>query len=391
MAWRSKGLGFGYSSLAVVGDRIYTLGDVGEKQYVHALSTRDGSSLWKTEIGPGWEDEYIGARSTPTIDGDFLYALSTEGSLVCLELGSGKLVWSKNMSTDFGAKLMQAMGTYSWKYSESPLVDGDRIVVTPGADDALLVALDKRTGKELWRTAKGDRDLGPKGADGAGYSSVVVSHAAGVHQYVQLLGRGVIGVNAADGKLLWHYGGVANDVANISTPVVDGDHVFVSTGYNTGSALIHIKRQGEALTAEEVYFLDPQTMQNHHGGFILDDGHIYSGTGHKKGFPLSVHMADGKTTWGPIRNKGRGSAAVAYADGRLYFRYENGLMVLIEANPKGYEELGSFQIPDVRQFSWSAPVIANGRLYLREQDHLFAYDLRPPVAPKAKKAASSSP
>ena len=377
LAWRSDGLGTGYSSLAVVGDHIYTLGDVGDKQYVHARSAKDGSSVWKTHIGPGWDDEYIGARSTPTLDGDHLYALSTEGLLVCLKAADGKLVWSKDIKADFGANLMQAMGQYSWKFSESPLVDGNRVIVTPGADDALMVALDKATGKELWRTAKGERDLGSKGADGTGYSSAVVSHAAGVYQYVQLLGRGVIGVDANDGRLLWHYAGVANNVANISTPVVDGDYVFVSTGYNTGSALVHIKGEGKNLSAEEVYFLDPQTMQNHHGGFILHDGHIFSGTGHKKGFPLSVTMADGNVTWGPIRNKGRGSAAVAYADERFYFRYENGLMVLIEADPGAYKEHGSFQIPDVRQFSWSAPVIAGGHLYLREQDNLFAYDLRP--------------
>ena len=387
LAWRSKGLGKGYSSLAVVDGNIYTLGDVGEKQYVHALSAEDGSHLWKTEIGPGWDDEFIGARSTPTVDGDRVFAVSTEGLLLSLDRKTGKVQWKRNIPADFGGNLMQAMGQYSWKWSESPLVDGDRVIVTPGADDALLVAVNKNTGKEIWRTAKGDKNLGEKGRDGAGYSSVMVADLAGKRQYVQLLGRGVIGVDTESGKLLWHYGGVANDVANISTPVISGNQIFVSTGYNTGSALIEISAAGDGFKAEEIYFLDPKVMQNHHGGFILHDGYIYSGTGHKKGFPLAVKMDNGDVAWGPIRNEGRGSAAVAFAEDRFYFRYENGLMVLFEATPKEYVERGSFQIPDVRQFSWSAPVIADGHLFLREQDDLFAYDLRAGAKAKAKSAA----
>ncbi len=376
LAWRAAGMGHGYSSVAVVGERLYTLGDVGETQHVLAVSVEDGHTLWKTPIGPGWEDNYIGARSTPAVDGEHLYALSTEGVLLCLETGGGEIRWRRDLPKEHGAGLMMAKGQYSWKFAESPLVDGDRVIVTPGASDALLAAFDKRTGKELWRTRAGDRDLGDFGADGAGYSSAVVSNAGGVRQIVQLLGRGVIGVEASTGRLLWHYGRVANGIANIATPLATGDHVFVSTGYGTGSALLEITRKGDAFEAREVYFLTADTMQNHHGGLILDGGHVYTGTGHNKGFPLAVKMASGEVAWGPIRNQGRDSAAVAFAEGRLYFRYQNGLMVLIEATPEEYREHGSFQIPDVDQFSWSHPVIAGGRLYLREQDNLFAYDIR---------------
>lgn len=373
LAWRAEGLGGGFSSVAVAGDRIYTLGDLGDAQYAIALERDGGAIVWKTEIGPAWEDKYLGPRSTPTVDGNRVYVLGTEGDLFCLDAATGKKIWSRNLPKEFGGTMMKAQGTYEWKFSESPLIDGNRIIVTPGAKDAALVALKKASGKEIWRTTV--PDLGERGTDGAGYSSVIVSEAGGIRQYVQFLGRGVIGVEAKTGRFLWGYNPVANDVANIPTPLIDGNFVFASSGYGTGSALVELTPTTDGLAAEEVYFLAPETMQNHHGGLILHDGYVYSGTGHNKGFPLSVKLADGTVAWGKIRNEGQGSAAVSYADGRLYFRYQNGLMVLIEATPEGYHEYGSFMIPDVKQPSWAHPVIAGGKLYLREQDSLFCYDI----------------
>lgn len=390
LVYRASGLGTGYSSLAVIGDRIYTLGDLENGQNVLALDRATGERLWATRIGPPWKDRYGGPRSTPTVDGDRLYALGTEGDLVCLKTADGSVVWKRSLPNDFGGHLMTIRG-HNWKFAESPLVDGDRVVVTPGARDAALVALDKRTGEEIWRAKI--PELGPAGLDGAAYSSIVVSQGGGVRQYVQLIGRGVIGVEAATGKFLWGYNRVANDVANIATPIVDGNRIFVSTGYGTGSALLRLKGGGEGgIDAEEVYFLEGSTLQNHHGGLILDGGHIYTGTGHNKGFPICVEMDSGEVAWGPIRNDGQDSAAVTYADAKLFFRYQNGLMVLVEATPEGYREKGSFMIPEVNQFSWSHPVIAGGKLYLREQDNLFCYDVRkgakPPAAQpeKAKEA-----
>jgi len=373
LAWRSDGLGGGFSSVAVAGDRIYTLGDLGDAQYAMALDRADGAIVWKTRIGPAWKDKYLGPRSTPTVDGDRVYVVGTEGNVFCLDAASGKKVWSRNLPKDFGGTMMKAQGTYEWKFSESPLIDGDRIIVTPGAKDASLVALKKKSGEEIWRAAI--PDLGERGTDGAGYSSVVVSEAGGIRQYVQFVGRGVIGVEAETGRFLWGFNPVANDVANIATPLIDGDFVFASSGYGTGSALIELSGTDDGIAAEEVYFLDAETMQNHHGGLILHDGHVYTGTGHNKGFPLCVKMSDGKVVWGKIRNEGQGSAAVSYADGRLYFRYQDGLMVLVEATPDGYREHGSFMIPDVDSPSWAHPVIVGGRLYLREQDNLFCYDI----------------
>ncbi len=300
--------------------------------------------------------------------------VSTDGDVVCLAADSGERHWSRSLPAEFGGRLMKAMGTYDWKFAESPLVDGDKVIVTPGASDAALVALDKTSGEELWRAAI--PELGEAGTDGAGYSSVVVSEAGGIRQYVQLLGRGLIGVEAASGRFLWGYNRVANKVANIATPLVEGDLIFASTGYGTGAALLRLAATGNGISVEEVYFLDADTFQNHHGGLILHQGHVYTGTGHNKGFPIAVALATGEVAWGPIRNDGSNSAAIAYADGRIYLRDQNGLMILVEATPDEYRERGSFMIPEVEKESWAHPVVAGGRLYLREQDTLYVYDVK---------------
>lgn len=377
LAWQASGLGSGFSSVSVAGGRIYTLGDLEEGQHALALSETSGEILWKTRIGPTWEDRYLGPRSTPTVDGDRLYLVNTEGDVICLEAATGKEVWRRSLPADFGSQMMQAMGTTDWKYAESPLVDGDRVIVTPGVTSAALAALDKATGEEIWRAPI--RRLGSQGAYGAGYSSVVVSHGAGVKQYVQFVGRGVIGIEAETGKFLWGYNKVANDIANIATPLVYGDYVFASSGYGTGAALVRLKAGGErGVEAEEVYFLEPNTFQNHHGGMILHEGHVFTGTGHNNGFPIAVELETGKVVWGPERNAGNRSAAITYADGRIYFRYENGVVILVEATPEGYVEHGSFEIPNVRHPSWPHPVISGGKLYVREQDTLYVYDVAAP-------------
>jgi outer membrane protein assembly factor BamB len=312
------------------------------------------------------------------VDGQRVYALGTSGDLVCLDAATGSVVWTKSLERDYGGQMMSR-----WMWSESPLVDGDHLVFTPGARDAALVAVDKTTGRDVWRARI--PDLGPAGKDGAGYSSIVVSNGAGVKQYVQLLGRGLVGIRASDGKHLWGYNRVANGVANISTPLTRANWVFASTGYQTGSALLELQASGDGVVARELYFLDARTLQNHHGGLVLVGNHVYAGQGQNKGFPICVDFITGKVAWGgDIRNAGTGSAAVMYADGRLYFRYENGVVVLIEASPERYAEKGSFTIPDVREPSWTHLSIAEGQLYVREQDSLYCYDLR------QAKAASSA-
>jgi outer membrane protein assembly factor BamB len=370
LALTARNLGAGFSSVAIAGGRIYTMGDRGGAQHVIALSDSDGRELWSARVGPVWDDEYGGPRSTPTVSDGMVFAIGTDGDLVAVDAATGQERWRRHLGRDFGGLMMS-----SWKFSESPLVDGDRVIVTPGARDAVMVALDKRTGRDIWRAKLGS--FQSRGPDGAGYSSIVISNGGGVKQYVQFLGRGIISVRASDGWFMWGYGRVANSTANIPTPIVSGDHVFASSGYGTGAALLRINRDGDRTTASEVYFLDPGTFQNHHGNMVLVNAYVYGGHGQNRGIPIAVELATGRVAWGGnIRNAGQGSAAVAYADGHLYFRYQNGVMMLIEATPQGYREKGTFQIPNVRNPSWSHPVIINGRLYLREQDNLYVYDVK---------------
>lgn len=365
LLWQSEGLGGGMSSLAVVGNRIFTMGRRKGKCQLVAVSREDGSELWATDVGGG------NPNCTPTVDGDLIYALGREGDLVCANVQSGSILWRKSFPRDFGGRMMSG-----WGYSESPLVDGDRLIVTPGSQDAVIVALDKRTGDTIWKAAMPE-ERPRKGKDGAGYSSVVISEAAGVKQYVQLTGRGVISVSAEDGSFLWSYNRIANGTANIPTPLIRGDFVFCSTGYGTGSALLEIKKDGDELKADEVYFLGANELQNHHGGMILFGDHVYCGHGHNNGFPLCLELKTGEVAWGgKIRGAGNGSAAIVMADGHLYFRYENGTMALIEATPEEYRLKGSFRLASVNGKSWPHPVIVDGRLYLRDQGTLMCYDVQ---------------
>ena len=372
LLWTMNGLGVGYSSLSVVGDRAYTMGDLrtdgGKRQFVIAIDLSKRKVLWRAEVGPPHGD---GSRCTPTYDQGRLYAIGTDGDLVCVDAASGRVLWRKNFGRDFGGRMMS-----SWKFSESPLVDGEKLVCTPGARDAMLVALNKKTGEVIWKCAV--PRLGRRGRDGAGYSSIVISEACGVRQYVQLVGRGVIGVRAEDGKFLWGYNRVANGVANVPTPVVWKDYVFCSTSYSTGAALLKLEKNGDGVRAREVYFLDSRTFQNHHGGFVLVDGHIYGGHGHNAGAPTCIELLTGKVLW-KERQPGGGSGAVLYADGNLIIRYQSGDVALIAATPRGYRLRGRFKPPrrpGIGGPAWAHPVVVGGRLYLRHRDVLYCYDLR---------------
>ena len=368
LLWQTGGLGDGFASVAVVGDRLYTTGDFPEGQSVVAVDLNSHQVLWKTPITDGPPKHgYGGSRCTPTVDGDQLFVIGSDGSVACLTT-EGAVVWKKNFADAYGS------GNQAWGYAESPLVDGDKVVFTPGAGDALMVACDRNTGAERWRTPYPNLDTGKQEA---GYSSMVVSEGGGVRQYVQMTGRGAVGVRAADGKLLWTYGAVANGVAVIPTPLVDGDRVFVSSGYGTGAALLNLKRDGDGVTAEEVYFLKANDFQNHHGQMILEDGHVYAGRGHNSGFPVCLELATGRIVWGEgERGPGKKSAAVVFADGLLVFRYQDGVVALIAATPERYDLRSVFR-PAVNtdQPSWSHPAIAGGVMYLREQGTLMAYDV----------------
>jgi len=375
LAWRASGLGTGYSSVAIRHGRVFTLGRHGTDVAVTALDAADGKPVWTQKIGASTRIP----MSTPTVEDERVYALSPAGELVCLTVASGNIVWQKSIAGEFAGRTMSGRG-----YGESPLIDGDKLICTPGGADAALAAIDKRSGAVLWKSKL--PEVGPAGRDGAGFSSIVVTEAAGVRQYVQLMGRGVVGVDARDGRYLWAYNAIANETANIPTPVARGDLVFAANGYTAGSVLLRLvpgdssSFEGSAVKAEVAYSLTGSQFQNHHGGFLVVGDHLFGGHGNNNGLPTCLELKTGRVLW-KQRGPGIGSASVAYADGHLYFRYQNGVVALIEASAAGYSLKGTLEIPGAGGDSWAHPAIANGFLYLREQDGLIVYDLRPASAP----------
>ena len=363
LKWRATGLGDGNATVAVSGAKVFTMGQRDGIAYLIALNGATGSEIWASKVGGGKPN------STPTVHGNRVYALGYDGDLICADTVTGREIWRRHLAKDFGGKVSTNCG-----FSESPLVDGQLVVCTPGSRDAALVALDKDTGQLVWKAMEPAK-FGPLGNDGAGYASIVVSQACGVRQYVQLVGRGLISVDACDGKTLWSYNRIANWGANVPTPLVRDDFVFASTSYNTGSVLLQIVNNAGQIEVKEVYFLPPKTMQNHHGGMVLVGDHIYCGHGHNNGFPLCIEMKTGNVAWRPGRGPGTGSASVVYADGHLYFRYENGAMALIEATPNAYTLKSTFQIPSNQGKGWPHPVVAGRCLFLRDEDVLLCYDL----------------
>ncbi len=364
-AWKATGVGTGYASVVVAGSRVYTLGRRGQDVFVSALDAQTGRPVWATRLS---STSRIPA-STPTVDGDRVYALDPDGGLVCLRAASGAILWRKHLVRDFGGQLQSGRG-----YNESPLVDGERLICTPGGPEALLVALHKQTGAVLWKCRP--PALGPAGRDGAGFSSVVITEAAGRRQVVQLVGRGLVGVDAADGKFLWGYNAIANGTANIPTPVVRGDLIFSANGYNAGSVMLRLTPGGETgVTAQVVYTLSGSRFQNHHGGVVLVGDHLYGGHGSNNGLPTCLEFQTGRIVW-KERGVGVGSAAVVCAGGLLYFRYQNGVVALLQASPEGLTVRGTLQVPGAGGDSWAHPVVAQGKLFLREQDTVWVYDLR---------------
>ena len=364
-AWQASGIGDGYSSVVTGGGLVLTTGAIDGVVMCFALDIESGHIRWETKIGTTSRN----VMATPTVHDGLVYALDPDGELSCLTADDGTVVWQRSFTEDFDGRLMSGRG-----YGESPLIDGDRLICTPGGEDALLVALNRRTGDVIWRSRM--PEIGDKGKDGAAFASAVVSETAGIRQYVQLTGRGLAGFEADSGRYLWGYNDISNQTANIPTPLVRGDLVFSANGYHSGAVLLRLEssRDGQGIEAREVYRLRGNRFQNHHGGFVLIGDHIYGGHGSNNGLPTCIEFLTGKIVW-KRRGPGTGSAAVVAADGRLYFRYQNGLIALIDASMDGYKLHGSFRIPAAGGDSWSHPVVARGKLFLREKNDLWVYDL----------------
>jgi outer membrane protein assembly factor BamB len=361
LLWQGTGLGQGFSTVAVAGDRVFTMGDKGGSCYVFALDRATGKGLWETRVGPAASPGgFPGPRGTPTVDGSLVYALGQLGDLVCLESATGAEKWRKNLPKDYKGEVG------GWRYSESPLIDGERLVCTPGGRSATMLVLNKTTGEEVWRAPLGFR---------AGYSSIVISQACGLKQYVQLTdGGGVLGVSAADGKLLWRYARLAPNTANIPTPIVLGNQVFCAAGYGKGGALLTLSADGKGgIRVKEEYY-NPR-LRNKHGGLVIVGAYVYGDTD-DSGRPFCAEWKSGTVKWTKGRSRGNGSASLTYADGHLYVRYANGYVALVPAEASGYREKGIFKIPNGDHNSWAHPVVVDGRLYLREKDRLWVYDVK---------------
>jgi len=355
VVWSASQLGTGYGSVAVAGNRVFVQGMKNRQSVVTSLDRAAGKAVWSIALGSAQEnDRGSGPRSTPTVDGDRVYVLTENGDLVCLLVADGKVVWRRNILREFNGR------NINWLVSESPLIDGNRIIVSPGGRNAGMVALDKMTGTTVWVS----KEL----SDEAGYASSVVADVQGVRTIMTLTGNAGIGVRATDGKVMWRYDNVANNTANITTPIYSNGKVFFTSAYGTGGALLGLQATGESVSAQEIYFT--RNMQNHHGGVVLVDGYLY---GFNNSILTCLEFETGKVMW---RDRSVGKGSVAYADGRLYVLSEDNVVGLVEASPKGYRETGRFSIADQGWPSWAHPAISGGRLYLRNQNVLASYELR---------------
>ena len=353
LVWKASGLGNGYSTVSVARGRIYTQGARGSREYVIALEAIMGREVWATPHGRRYRNSRgDGPRGAPTVDGNRVYALSGSGDLSCLEADTGKIVWSVNVLETFRGR------NINWGISESPLVLEDRVLVNAGARNASIVALDKRDGSLLWKTA----------SDEAGYSSAVRANINGVDQAVFFTGQRGVGVRISDGQVLWSYQRVSNRTANVATPVVRGNYVFLSSDYGTGCALLEISGGAEQITAREVYFT--RDMRNHHSSSVLVGDTLY---GFSSSRLHALNFWTGELAW---RDRSIGKGSLVFADGHLYIFSENGVVGLVEATPVGYREKGRFEIRTSNKPTWAHPVVANGTLYLRDQDTLYAYAIR---------------
>jgi outer membrane protein assembly factor BamB len=357
LLWSVNGAGGGYSTPSVAGGRIYGMGYHNDEEVVWARNAETGQSLWSVPIAEanphvGYGD---GSRSTPTVVGDHLFVVGVSGDVVCLRTEDGALAWRRNLVSEFGGQIP------NWGYSESPLVDGDRVIVTPGGRRATLVALNRRDGSEIWRSAV-------PGGDPAHYSSAIQADLGGGKQYIQFLSGGVVGVTADEGRFLWRYESPANGTANISTPIFSNGHIFAASAYNTGGGLARLIPGGNAFRVEEVYFT--RDMRNHHGGMVLLGDHLY---GFDESNLTCIEFRTGRTVWS---NRSVGKGSVVFADGHLYARGERGPVALVEANPNQYVEKGRFDQPQRSgKNAWPHPVVVGGKLYLRDQDVLLCYDV----------------
>ena len=350
LVWKATGAGRGYSSFSIANGKLYTMGLRGNREFVIAFDIATGKEAWATAHGSAFHnDRGDGPRGTPTIDGDRVYALGGAGDLSALDARTGKIIWTKNILRTFGGSNIQ------WGISESPLVLGDKVLVNAGGPGASIVALNKADGSLIWKSQ----------SDEPGYSSGIPLEVNGGTQVVFFTASRAVGLDARDGKLLWQYEKPANNVANVATPIVRANRIFISSDYGTGGGVVEIEPDNKA---KEIYF--NKDMKNHHSSSVLVGDYLY---GFSSSILTAMKFDTGEVAW---KDRSVGKGSLVYADGNLYCLSENGVVGLVEATPTGYKEKGRFRIQQGNLPTWAHPVVAGGTLYVRDQDTIYAFDVR---------------
>lgn len=356
LAWKQTGFGAGFSSVVVAGKVLYTLGDTNGAACLIAVSIADGKILWKAPIGDKGGNNGAGPRSTPATDGTLVFGLGQEGTLICVQAATGREVWRKRMS-DFGGQVMSG-----WGYSESPLIDGQMLVITPGGSKGTVAALNKATGALVWQSAE-LKDKAP-------YCSLMPVDWGNIPQYIVFTDQSVAGIVAKTGRVAWR-ADRKGQTAICSTPVATKDgYVFVSSAYGVGHTAFQVTFAGGQFSAKQIY---DGKFESHHGGMVLVGDHVY---GLDNGSLRCIEVKTGKVAW---QDRCVGKGSIVFADGHLYCRSEGkggGTIALVEAVPDAYKETGRFTPPTPSGVDqWANPVVFGGKLYIRDQDQLFCYNV----------------
>jgi outer membrane protein assembly factor BamB len=361
LVYTVSGLGEGYSSVSIADGMIFTSGTYDNQAYVFAYDL-NGKLLWKKANGAAWKVEvswargYDGPRSTPTFDNGVVYHVSELNKLTAYNAKTGDIVWTRNLKDDFEAEMPD------YGFTESVLIDGDKLFVKTAGKKGYQVCLNKTSGETIWIN---------KDISGAyGYNSSILHNYGGYRQLISESSAGFYGVDSETGKLLWSVDFPNMHDLKCSDPIAFDDYVFMTTGLGGGSKLIQLKANGDKINAEAVWKTD--LMDNYHGGVIYHNGYFYGSGDRNRGW-FAIDMKTGKQMW-----KSPGSmGSLTYADNMLYLLDEKGTMRLVKAEPESFVVAGEFKVPKGGTVPfWSHPVVCGGRLYLRHSDKLFVYDIR---------------
>ncbi|MHB0956773.1 MAG: PQQ-binding-like beta-propeller repeat protein [Pirellulaceae bacterium] len=362
LLWKQMGLGTGWSSPIISGERLFITGDVGDELIVFAFD-REGRLLWRTPNGQAWTGSYPGARASCCYSEGRVYHLNAHGRLACLDATDGTPVWTAEILERFDGK------NITWALSESVLVDESRVIVTPGGTRALMAALDKGTGETVWMTP-------PLPEERTSHCSPILFELHGRRTIASCSAAHGFGVDADDGTLLWTVPLKNQFGVNVATPIYAAGSIFFVTPYGELGRLYRLRHEGAQFTPEEIWTsrLDSVT-----GGGVLVDGTLYAAGYRRNKWWMALDWQTGEMT---SQLKDLTTGAAIYAEGRLYCLDEQGGVGLVAPERDGLQLAGTFRlVTDRVNDAWAHPVLLDGRLYLRYHDALFCYDVAAPPPP----------